>query len=461
MIYNITNESRFQLQSYIWPQLYIKDHYGYEPWGPFIDFHKRQQRHYVGVFPNRFGKDFSSAAEAATVLFIPRHNVLFIGATLTLAARAFDHMLPMIIPMLKKNNIPFKAHTSDNSKSIVIYPDDPTLTSKAEVKSFRNISSVEGAEYDLIVVGEAADPATSTTWIREKMETRLINRLGSFVMMFTPDMRNPYIYEYIESIKDRPDVLYADAPSLNLTSYDCPYIPDEEIDKQKSLLDPKVFQEKYEGRFVHLNGLVLPSFNPDQHIIPVAPTSPTMQILAAIDWGVSPDPTRLLIAYKIQSVYYIVAEYEWKETPISSIINDLHSIIVEYKIAVIVADHDAFAVEECRSSGIPIIKANKTRIIDGVTALDSMFALNKILLVSSRTPYLLDELSKYVWAEKGSKPIDAYNHSIDALRYLVSFTPPVPSDSHITYTDTIYGQNTLGIGHSPSYISDVFINRGR
>jgi len=48
------------------------------------------------------------------------------------------------------------------------------------------------------------------------------------------------------------------------------------------------------------------------------------------------------------------------------------------------------------------------------------------MIIDPNSINLIKEVNNYIWAEKGEKPIDMYNHLIDAARYIISHRLKTP-----------------------------------
>lgn len=88
------------------------------------------------------------------------------------------------------------------------------------------------------------------------------------------------------------------------------------------------------------------------------------------------------------------------------------------KEAYIVADSaDPTQIRNIQEKGYNIYKANKGKIIEGITALQ-----NYDIIICGDSPDIVNEFSNYIWLDKrGEVPIDNFNHVIDPVRYYEKF----------------------------------------
>jgi len=405
---------------------------GYKPWrsritgrpGPFYYFHFRKERHFMSCLPNRFGKDYSNAAEAGALVFIPGKHIIFAGSQLKFSIITFDWVMNFILPLLIEKKIPYKLSRS-TKPYIVLYPDSPN-PSYIKCESFKNLGALEGIEIDLCVICEAGDPHTSFQWMIEKLPTRLMNRHGSVVVQSTNDARNPDFRKFIMANKDFDNTLYIGKESSNRyftewTAYDSPFIPEDEIELNKIRLPEKIFAEKFLGDFVSLSGLCLQSFRP-QHIISHSDISfidwfPRPKAFAGVDFGAN-DKTVITVGIPFKGKWYLVDEYVTQDEAITKVLPYAQALRDKWDIEMFFCDHQKQTWLEFTEYGLPACAAFKRPVFDSVVALDVSFYRDEVF-VCRNCENFIDESKSYMWSDKANVPIDKDNHSIDSARYLV------------------------------------------
>lgn len=85
----------------------------------------------------------------------------------------------------------------------------------------------------------------------------------------------------------------------------------------------------------------------------------------------------------------------------------------------IVADnHEPRLIRELKDSGLNMMAAKQKQgsILSGIALLQDYS-----IIVDRNSHGIVRELNNYTWKEKGSVPIDDYNHYLDAIRYAVMF----------------------------------------
>lgn len=139
-----------------------------------------------------------------------------------------------------------------------------------------------------------------------------------------------------------------------------------------------------------------------------------------MDFGYSNDPTSLIAMYKYNDAY-IFDELIYKKGLLNSDISDL--LKTNGVDSIVYADSaEPKSIAELNQYGHNILPVSKGKdsIVYGINLLNQ----NKIY-ITSRSKNLINELNNYIWMTdktgvKMNKPIDAYNHAIDAMRYAIT-----------------------------------------
>ena len=156
-------------------------------------------------------------------------------------------------------------------------------------------------------------------------------------------------------------------------------------------------------------------------------------LCAGMDWGYSNDPSSLILLYKWNNAYIFDEVFYQKGLLNSEISNLLNSHDVNTLIYADSAEPKSIA--ELQSYGHQILPVSKGRdsIVYGINLINQ----NEVY-VTSRSKNLINELRNYIWltdkeGNKLNKPIDAYNHAIDAMRYALTsqLADPNKGEYHI------------------------------
>jgi phage terminase large subunit len=137
------------------------------------------------------------------------------------------------------------------------------------------------------------------------------------------------------------------------------------------------------------------------------------------DWGFTNDPTTLIAVYKYNS-QYIFDEVVYQKGLVNSEIASLFKArSVDRGVTIYADSAEPKTIQDISNYGFRIRGADKGKdsIMFGISLMqESRF------LVTKRSTNLIKELRSYIWdtdrtGTKINKPIDAFNHCIDAIRY--------------------------------------------
>jgi phage terminase large subunit len=133
------------------------------------------------------------------------------------------------------------------------------------------------------------------------------------------------------------------------------------------------------------------------------------------DYGFSIDPTTLVKCSidKSNKIIY-VKEFLYKSGLTTSHIAEVN--LLNCGKSLIIADSaEPRLISELKSKGCNIKGISKPKIIDRIALLQDF-----TIIVDSESKNIIKELNNYVWHDKKSEtPIDAYNHLLDPIGYVL------------------------------------------
>jgi len=145
---------------------------------------------------------------------------------------------------------------------------------------------------------------------------------------------------------------------------------------------------------------------------------PEAQTIYALDFGFTNDPT-VLLEVKKRGRRVWVKELIYDTGLTNADISALMTRFAIPKTAIIVADSaEPKSIEELRRFGWRNISGaykGPDSIRNGISTIKSLE-----IYVDPTSSNLIDEYNLYQWDKTGEKPMDEYNHAIDALRYALS-----------------------------------------
>lgn len=139
-----------------------------------------------------------------------------------------------------------------------------------------------------------------------------------------------------------------------------------------------------------------------------------------MDFGFTNDPTTLIAIYEFEGVEYwdeVIYQTQLTNSELSKL---MKSKSVSQLVPIISDSAEPKSIRDLRNMGWAKLQGaekGKDSIINGINTIQE-----KEIRVTSNSLNLIKELRSYVWQKDSSgkatnKPIDAFNHCIDAIRY--------------------------------------------
>lgn len=139
-----------------------------------------------------------------------------------------------------------------------------------------------------------------------------------------------------------------------------------------------------------------------------------------MDFGFTNDPTTLIAVYKYNGKL-VLDELLYRKGLLNSQIASLIKQLGAQNGPIYADSSEPKSIADIKGYGIPIFPVTKGP--DSIR-IGIQLMLEYEFLVTKRSIHIREELEKYEWMEKGGKsiPVDAWNHGIDAARYIISMT---------------------------------------
>ena len=266
-----------------------------------------------------------------------------------------------------------------------------------------------GSKRDILYLNEANELSY------EEQFQLAIRTEKQVIIDYNPSDNQSWIYDLLEERKDEIDFVQS-------TYKDNPFLPQETIREIENLkyTDDDYYRiyalgERGSGRtlifqYQQIKGI-------DYHT--------TQFVGLGMDFGYSNDPTTIVEVWKggINDLYIKELCYKTKLTN-NDIIGELKKLDVAPHTLIVADSAEPKSIEELRRAGFNIKPTKKGK--DSVNVgIDYIRRHN--LLVTEDSINLIKELNNYKWrmdrdGNMMNQPIDAFNHAIDALRYIGTFT---------------------------------------
>jgi hypothetical protein len=298
--------------------------------------------------------------------------------------------------------------------------------------------SIEGGQYRAAWVDEAGQ-MNRMVWIA--LQARLGLKQGRCLFTTTPYPTRDADWLQTEILAKFEE----GDPAYFVTRYsskDNPHYPDEEYERARASMSEALFKMRYDGYFTKMSGLVYQDLDTcyvgdDPLEVMHLAVEESWELYGGADWGFK-DPTVFLIgAVDPTGVLWLVHEHYRSRATLQSHCRDLDPAYSPASFAegfdpadaMIYADPSgAQQALECAQHGIYVQSADND-ILEGIDAVTWLIEQKRLKICVSGFDNLKREGALYRYPaeeEEGAaarranseKPIDAWNHTMDALRYL-------------------------------------------
>lgn len=324
-----------------------------------------------------------------------KHSVFELFINLLLSAGQY--------PYAKINRSDFQITLSNGSQFIFKGLDDPE-----KIKSITGITD--------IVIEEATE-ITKEDFTQLNLRLRPPENVKNpqIYLMFNPVSKANWVYSAF-FVHPPKDCLVVRTTYKNNRFLTPDYIQQLE-DMQRR--NPAYYRIYALGEFATLDKLVFPVY--EKRLISQQETA-GLPLFIGLDFGYTNDPTALIWGCydKPRKRVYITGEY-YK----TGLLNDeIAKIILAlgFEKEIITADSaEKKSIEEIRRLGVRRIRPAEKgpdSVLSGI-----QFIKQHDLIVDERCPHFIEELENYTWLkdkktdEYINKPIDCFNHGLDACRY--------------------------------------------
>jgi PBSX family phage terminase large subunit len=193
----------------------------------------------------------------------------------------------------------------------------------------------------------------------------------------------------------------------------------EEVERAKQTLPRHTFEMLYMGQWCRPSGLVFNNLS-DCTVNPPQPM-PTGRLIGGIDFGFNDAFAALVGVLDSHDILWLCYErYVRRETL------DIHAKHLPKEVFWWADNARPDSIKDLRRFGFTIKGCKKPSgsLEVGINLLHQRIAEGKLKIIKGTCPNLLEEANQYRYPSKDEKsygdvPVDANNHAIDALRYLV------------------------------------------
>ena len=298
-----------------------------------------------------------------------------------------------------------------------------TLTGEESIIFLRGWEAVEnlrGQAFDFLAIDEVA--MMRNFWVnwQEVLRPTLTDRKGEVIFASTPQGFN-HFYDLCNLELTDPDF-----KAFHFTSWDNPFLSKDEIENAKRTLPPDRFAQEYEASFQKAQGLVYKEFSREKHLYTELPTQRKLerkfQKLAGVDFGYR-NPAAVLHLYFDNEILYIEDEWYKRERTDAQIAD----YVALGRFGAVYPDpENAGGIEELRIRNVNVreVVKGKGSMERGIQTIREML-LRGAIQINKKCVNLISEFEMYSYDDakeernETEKPVKAYDHALDALRYVV------------------------------------------
>ena len=367
---------------------------------PYYDVKKSKKRICVLQGGTRSGKTYSIILALIEFAYKNKGKGIYI----TIARKTMPSLrgtsMRDFFDILKKENLYNEAHHNKSNHLYSLYGN------YFEFISVDQPARVRGRKREILFLNECNEFGF------EEYTQLALRTTYKIIIDFNPSDEYHWLYTQIIDA-DRDDV------DFHISTYkDNPFLDDitvKEIERLKEV-DENLWRVFGEGQRGVATETIFPSFN----IIDSIPDN-AKEIALGLDFGFSADPTSLVKVYKHDLNLYIDELIYEKGLTNQDIAHKIKGLGIERSIEIYADSAEPKSIEEIfRMGGINIKPAKKGA--DSIRIGIDVLRRHK-LNITKRSINAIKEFRNYKWIknknnEITNKPIDAFNHAVDAVRYV-------------------------------------------
>jgi hypothetical protein len=337
-----------------------------------------------------------SALALHTALFTPAALVLLLSPSQRQSAEIFRKVVEayhaLRCPVAARYQTQLQLELANGSRVVCLPGREETIRSYSGV--------------NLLVIDEAARVPDD---LYRSVRPMLAVSQGRLVCLSTPFGQRGFFYEE----------WHGNGPwqRVRITWRDCPRITADFLAEETRAMGDSWVRQEYECAFEALEGLVYPDFG---QAVVAQGALPSGKPLGGIDWGWRNPFAAVWGVLAADDVLWITGERYARATPLHEHLAALPAHVTWY------ADPSGRTeIEACRAAGLKVLPGTND-LRPGIAAVTARLRTGRLKVLGPSCPNLLAEARLYRYptprerALVGEDPVDANNHALAALRYLIS-----------------------------------------
>jgi PBSX family phage terminase large subunit len=243
------------------------------------------------------------------------------------------------------------------------------------------------------------------------------------IMLTTTPYSQNFLYRDIYLPYVKGQIKEPDCTVVTCNSSDNPYFDKGELERQRKLMDSRIYRMKYEAKFEKLVGLVYPDFDLgtntiESHKIP----RDRYTIVGGVDPGFN-DPFAICVCAIANDGKQVIifAEFYKQYVSHSDRINVLKDFQARYGITQYYCDSSTPAdIDMMVSANLPVVAVEKGpgSVMSGISYVTSLIRDKRLRVMAGTCPHFIEEINLYSYPEtqldvegRGTeKPIGMHDH---------------------------------------------------
>jgi PBSX family phage terminase large subunit len=377
----------------------------------------------------RFGKTTFSLRELFRFANKPNQEVWYVAPTYKQAKQVMWRKLKKKLYNL---NWPKAYGNKLKINEAELYVDLP-WGSRISLKGADNYDSLRGVGINFLIMDEVADIDPEAFY--EVLAPTLADTGGSALFIGTPKGKGNWSYDLFMKPEDD-----SDWESFHFTTLEGGFVSEEEVEKQRKLLDDRTFRQEFEADFVTSGNRVWYSFDRDRNVKPYYTEDTETPKVLYTGWDFNIDPMSVVIFVRHGDEIHAIDEIRIFGSNTDEAVDELNN---RYPKSKIYAYPDPASRQRKTSAGGRtdlkilqnagyVVRAphSHNAIRDGVNAVNSKLknSLGEIsFYVDPNCKNLIEGLEKHNYKPGTTIPDKStgYDHMMDAMRYFIDYEFPV------------------------------------
>jgi len=372
-------------------------------------------RFYVLTGGRGSSKSFSVAYWCAlTLLFERGHTILFTRYTMKSAHISIIPEITSKIELmghLDKFDITKDSITSKTTGSTILFRGIRTSSGDQSA----NLKSLQGVT--TWILDEAEELMSEETFDKINLSVRQKGKQNRVILLLNPSTKAHWIYNRFFQNKGVE-------PGSNITKDDTTYIHTTYLDNKDNLdlSFLKELENTKTNNVIKYNHIILGGWlDKAEGVIfnnwEIGEFNEDSDWEAGADFGWSQDPNTLIkVSIDNKNKMIWLKEELYKTGLTTTELSNIFRDVIGRRL--IIADSaEGRLIEEVKRTGV-----NIKPCVKGAGSVKEGILLMKDyrMIIDPNSSNLIKELNNYIWADKNEKPIDMYNHLLDAARYIIS-----------------------------------------